>query len=719
MSDPPFTRLPPGPSARRPSVESKTRQPDSCAQDRPSCTWSSIVARGSLPVRPDIAVKHSDWTTNLQSIQGEATGDRAEPDNVGSGNPSLQGNPSSVRTVGVGHDAKDHGSAFGNDISSSVVPEATFPSVDMEMKRMKESLLATESTGAGKSIQAKRIVSSSEASPIAADGERRDDSFGDVGKDGSNRSKDPSTSGTCQWQRGISWAANIKQTMEDSQRQHLAWHRSVSNTSNLSMYDKSNPKSMDDIHSSDVIGTSSRRKGRQRAVAPLDITLAKADRSLHRGMDETHEAVSNIGSAQQALRTLTSEGNLPLDEWASWRLFNRGFENPGNLCFVNAVVQVLMSSALFQQLIANLIVARRLLDSRDCPVLCAVAAISSELFGAYNSTARSFQRPIQVNHKEDTIIRCEDAVKSSLVVPLVEQFTASCSSCRSNFVCIQQEDADEFLMWLLDSMHRELLLLIKNQQESRDRQVAETVDSISKLNLTLTKSQNSDSYDDDGWLVKRGKRSVKKKVVGAVQDEEETWILKIFQCKFASAVACTGVPPSVTICPEFRVSLPISDNRILSIEDALDAYTSSEHVSGYKPREDSEPCEASKSLRFERLPKVLLLHLMRFEYTGSSGKIGRYVKFDEELAIRSAWLSPGSHERGSRYRLIGTLSHHGRAISSGHYTADVLQADGKWLRFDDNNVFRVSQETILRGTPYVLIYERLEKHSRNGRSTNR
>ena len=54
----------------------------------------------------------------------------------------------------------------------------------------------------------------------------------------------------------------------------------------------------------------------------------------------------------------------------------------------------------------------------------------------------------------------------------------------------------------------------------------------------------------------------------------------------------------------------------------------------------------------------------------------------------------GLHCRGAEYQLVATVSHHGRHSSMGHYTADVLQPDGRWLRFDDGSVYIVSQQVI-------------------------
>ena len=69
---------------------------------------------------------------------------------------------------------------------------------------------------------------------------------------------------------------------------------------------------------------------------------------------------------------------------------------------------------------------------------------------------------------------------------------------------------------------------------------------------------------------------------------------------------------------------------------------------------------------------------------------------------------------GADYELIATVSHHGRTPASGHYTADVRQPDGEWLRFDDDYVSHISQtQVLLQNTEtYLLFYEMKPKPSK-------
>ena len=53
------------------------------------------------------------------------------------------------------------------------------------------------------------------------------------------------------------------------------------------------------------------------------------------------------------------------------------------------------------------------------------------------------------------------------------------------------------------------------------------------------------------------------------------------------------------------------------------------------------------------------------------------------------------------------MSHHGKTMTVGHYTADVCQPNGAWLRFDDSSVYQVPLQRVLgeAGTVYLLFYE--------------
>ena len=47
------------------------------------------------------------------------------------------------------------------------------------------------------------------------------------------------------------------------------------------------------------------------------------------------------------------------------------------------------------------------------------------------------------------------------------------------------------------------------------------------------------------------------------------------------------------------------------------------------------------------------------------------------------------------------------SLTGGHYTADAVQHDGQWLRFNDAVVDAVPLELVLAERPYLLFYQRI------------
>ena len=46
--------------------------------------------------------------------------------------------------------------------------------------------------------------------------------------------------------------------------------------------------------------------------------------------------------------------------------------------------------------------------------------------------------------------------------------------------------------------------------------------------------------------------------------------------------------------------------------------------------------------------------------------------------MKRTWLAADSGERSAEYELSATVSHHGKSIGSGHYTADVRQPGNRY-----------------------------------------
>lgn len=65
-------------------------------------------------------------------------------------------------------------------------------------------------------------------------------------------------------------------------------------------------------------------------------------------------------------------------------------------------------------------------------------------------------------------------------------------------------------------------------------------------------------------------------------------------------------------------------------------------------------------------PNIFVIHLKRFSYGGSCGKINRKIDFDFLLEVN---CTSGGTEDKELFNLIGIVVHHGGSINSGHYVA--------------------------------------------------
>ncbi|KFM26442.1 Ubiquitin carboxyl-terminal hydrolase 24 [Auxenochlorella protothecoides] len=378
---------------------------------------------------------------------------------------------------------------------------------------------------------------------------------------------------------------------------------------------------------------------------------------------------------------------LPLDagplfassDWvasAATRYEPRGLLNPGNLCFASATVQALLASPAFCSLLSGL--AREGAESLPRSVYPTLAALA-ELAGELQPLGGA---PFVPGMLADIV---------AVFAPL---------NCTGGDQRREQQDAQEFLTFLVDSMHAELSALAETRGWSRCE----------------AQPGGSARGEDDGeeWLTRSGKRNVRRGESGVMGGASPATAL--FQGRIASFVAASGAPASVTLQPFCALGLHILRPGIQSVVDALEDLTAAETVAGYRPFPGSQPVSATKTLRLQTLPYLLTLHLMRFEFGGSAGdganKVGKRVSFEPYITIKGQWLTSDSGDHGALYKLIATVSHRGAESSSGHYTADVLHPSGRWLRFDDGDVLGVSSQQVFTDRPYLLLYQRLTEEDK-------
>ncbi|XXQ39099.1 Ubiquitin carboxyl-terminal hydrolase [Plasmodiophora brassicae] len=122
-------------------------------------------------------------------------------------------------------------------------------------------------------------------------------------------------------------------------------------------------------------------------------------------------------------------------------------------------------------------------------------------------------------------------------------------------------------------------------------------------------------------------------------------------------------------------------------------------------------CTARRCLRLTRLPRVLNLHLLRFVFDKTSlskKKVKSPTEIPKQMDF-SRWTSGES----ATYEAVAVLRHLGSSADSGHFVADIRNADGTaWHSFNDETVEVMKEGSFIQNdavrstTAYLVVYAR-------------
>ncbi|XP_010863787.1 ubiquitin carboxyl-terminal hydrolase 21 isoform X2 [Esox lucius] len=340
-----------------------------------------------------------------------------------------------------------------------------------------------------------------------------------------------------------------------------------------------------------------------------------------------------------------------------------GLQNVGNTCFLNAVVQCLSHTRALRDYC--LVKAyRQEMCSREDPAL--MEEFCQVLWGLWD-----------VNNNNNNIM------SSTEVNP--GKFCRIFKEAVPYFSGYSQQDAQEFLRFLLDRLHCEI-----NRRP----------------NVPPTSLQPEPKYAK--VRIEEQALAVWKKHL----ERDDSKIVDLFSGQLRSSLHCSVCSHYSTCFDVFGdLSLPIPKRSAgggVSLRECLDLFSQEEKLD-----EDNAPMcercnrrtESTKRLTIQRFPQVIVMHLNRFA-------LSRYAVCKSSVCVSFplAGLDMGSYgpvDCGPVLYDLYAVCNHSGTVNMGHYTAFCLDDDGSgWYCYNDSTVTPVSENQLQSSQAYVLFYQR-------------
>ena len=377
-----------------------------------------------------------------------------------------------------------------------------------------------------------------------------------------------------------------------------------------------------------------------------------------------------------------------------------GLINRSNWCYINASLQALLAIPTIYHFFKNL---KEFLNHN-------AKETSTPLTDSMIAFFNRFE-PVEVIHapgrRESEEVNYGAPYEPKCVYEVLSVMKSSLSEKG------RQEDAEEFLSFLLNGIHDELVALNKLAEQQPGSATPELTNGDAGHDSEVEMAATTD--DEDSWEEvgpKNRIRTTRKAVI------EGSLIKHVFGGVYCSSVLQTGVKESTTFQPFFTLQLDIQNANIQTLSDAIHFYFMKEKLQGFTCSKTKTEVDASRRISLEELPLMFIFHLKYFVFDpkgGGSQKLHKEIEIPVDLEIPREIISTGklgALNNMRRYKLHAIVYHHGGHAAGGHYTAAVHHPSPcGWVHFDDNQIktINMSETKHVHGAvPYLVFYERLQ-----------
>ncbi|XP_049871627.1 ubiquitin carboxyl-terminal hydrolase 3-like isoform X2 [Pectinophora gossypiella] len=394
------------------------------------------------------------------------------------------------------------------------------------------------------------------------------------------------------------------------------------------------------------------------AKTPEEPARSLRPRSRKRSHSEDSSSTENSNSSLQPVKKKTS----PCNGKTQREKKIVGLKNLGNTCFMNAVLQSLNNIQEFSCYFSQL------------PSL-EVKTNGRKVYHSRSYTRQEVNEVVMAEELRKVLINLNSGCGGKGAISPEYLFHVIWKVV-PRFRGYQQQDAHEFLRYMLDRLHTELLQLVPLEREA-------------------------------GALPRARSASIVTAVFGGTLQSE------------VRCLACGT--ESKKFDPFLDLSLELPDagrhDEPVPLTDCLESFVQIEELADTE-RYFCSSCKckqkSTKQFWIRRLPNVLCLHLKRFRWHNNyRNKVDTSISFPLTALDMSGFVPhnvPDTRRSGLGnylYDLAAVIVHHGSGAASGHYTAYAINEE-QWFHFNDQTVRATHAEAVASCKPYILFYIRRE-----------